>query len=116
MNAQLARALFVLAVLGVVAYCSARSFFRGRTAWRLIQLLGAGFLGVVVLAHICESLALFPRMQWGAHRTVGHYLDLISGILGVTLLAVGYLAPRMIFGGDGRRRNPGRMRPPEGFD
>jgi len=46
---------------------------------------------VVVLAHICEALHLFPWMHWGDEHSVGHYLDLASAILGFTLFPLGYL-------------------------
>ncbi len=64
---------------------------RGRTASSLLQLLGAGFLVVVVLAHVSESLHLRPWMRWGRADGPGHYLDLSSAILGATMFPVGYL-------------------------
>ncbi len=56
-----------------------------------LQLLGAGCLIVVVLTHIFEALHLFPFMQWGSPHSFGHYLDLTSAILGLTLFPVGLL-------------------------
>jgi hypothetical protein len=49
---------------------------------------------LVVLTHVAEALGLFPAMRWGAPDSVGHYLDLASAVLGVTLLPVGYLGAR----------------------
>ena len=46
---------------------------------------------VVVVAHICEALRLFPSMQWGLKHSTGHYLDLFSAILGLTLFPIGLL-------------------------
>jgi hypothetical protein len=66
-------------------------FFRGRALSSLLQLLGAGCLVVVVLAHICEALHLFPSMEWGLERSAGHYLDLGSALLGLTSFPIGYL-------------------------
>jgi len=37
-------------------------FFRDKTGWALLQLIGAGCLLVVVLAHVAEALELFPSM------------------------------------------------------
>jgi hypothetical protein len=65
-------------------------FFKGKTLWSLLQLLGAGCLVVVVLTHVSEALRLFPWMHWGLDGSVGHYLDLWSAILGLTLFPVGY--------------------------
>jgi hypothetical protein len=61
------------------------------TIWRLLQLVGAGCLLVVVLAHVAEAFKLFPIMGWGLPTSPGHYLDLISAILGCTLLLLGFL-------------------------
>ncbi len=46
---------------------------------------------MVVLAHLCEALHLFPGMQWGSGHSAGHYLDLGSAVLGLILFPIGYL-------------------------
>ena len=46
---------------------------------------------IVVLTHLFETLHLFPSMNWGRPHSVGHYLDLISTVLGVSLFSIGYL-------------------------
>ena len=61
------------------------------TIWRLLQLIGAGCLLVVVLTHVAETFKLFPIMGWGLRTSSGHYLDLISAVLGCTLLPLGFL-------------------------
>jgi len=61
------------------------------TIWRLLQLVGAGCLVVVVLTHVAEAFKLFPIMGWGLPTSPGHYLDLISAVLGCTLLPLGFL-------------------------
>jgi hypothetical protein len=66
-------------------------FFRGKTASSLLQLIGAGCLMVVVFTHVSEALHLFPWMHWGLPHSVGHYIDLWSAALGITLFPVGYL-------------------------
>ena len=66
-------------------------FFRRKTLGSLLQLLGAGCLIIVVLTHFCEALHLIASMHWGDGHSVGHYLDLGSAILGLTLLSLGYL-------------------------
>src|SRR5262249_52108123 len=72
---------------------STRSRRRRRkvTIWRLLQLIGAGCLVVVVLTHVAETFKLFPIMGWGLPTSPGHYLDLISAVLGCTLLPLGFL-------------------------
>jgi len=65
----------------------------------LLQLLGLACLIVVVLTHIAEAFHLFPAMGWGQPTSAGHYIDLVSAILGCILLPIGLL------GGALRRRH-----------
>jgi hypothetical protein len=48
-------------------------------------------LVVVLLPHVAEAFKLFPIMGWGLPTGPGHYLDLISAVLGCTLLPLGFL-------------------------
>ena len=66
----------------------------GLSLGSFLQLVGAGFLSMVVLTHVCEALQLFSTMQWGSPDSVGYYLDLCSAILGLTLFPLGYLGTR----------------------
>jgi hypothetical protein len=59
---------------------------------RLLLLLGLGFLIIVVLAHVAEAFRIFPAMGWGLPNSAGHYLDLVSAILGCALVSIGFLA------------------------
>jgi len=94
MTATLLTALVASVPVGLLLAWSIVSFLRTKTAWGFLQLLGAGCLVVVVLTHVAEALRLFPSMQWGSPTSVGHYLDLSSVVLGLTLLPVGYLGNR----------------------
>jgi hypothetical protein len=91
MNIMLGKALLALALVGVMVVGSAIALLRQMTVPLLLQLVGAACLVVVVLTHICEALHLFPWMQWGEERSIGHYLDLGSAVLGLTLFPLGYL-------------------------
>ena len=53
---------------------------------RLLAIIGGGFLVVVVLTHVAERWHFFSAMGWGLPHSPGHYLDLVSAILGVALL------------------------------
>ena len=53
---------------------------------RLLAILGIAFLTVVVLTHVAEHWHFIPKMGWGLPNSPGHYLDLVSAILGVALL------------------------------
>ena len=91
MNVTLLKAMAALPMVSVLVFGSAVSFVRWKTAGSFLQLVGAGGLVLVVLTHVCEALHLFPSMNWGAKHGAGHYLDLSSAILGLTLVPLGYL-------------------------
>jgi hypothetical protein len=44
-----------------------------------------------MLTPICEAFGLVPWMQWGLPNSAGHYLDLLSAVLGLALFSIGYL-------------------------
>jgi hypothetical protein len=91
MTVILLKALIALVPAGMLFAGSLLLFFREKTVCSLLQLLGGGCLVVVVLTHVSEALHLFPWMQWGLENSAGHYLDLWSAVLGLTLLPAGYL-------------------------
>jgi len=91
MNVTLLKALVALVPTCVVFFGSMVLFLREKSVGSFLQILGAGCLVAVVLAHICEALHLFPWMRWGAEHSIGHYLDLWSAVLGLTLFPIGYL-------------------------
>jgi len=90
MDTTLFRALVGLAPAGMLPVGSVVLFVREKTRWSLLQLVGAGCLMVVMLAHIAEALELFPSMGWGLEHSVGHHVDLWSAIFGLTLFPIGY--------------------------
>lgn len=57
----------------------------------MLQVVGAGSLVVVIFSHLCEALHLLPWMGWGLEHSPGHYVDLLSAVLGATLFPLGYL-------------------------
>jgi hypothetical protein len=59
--------------------------------WRFLQVFGAACLIVVVLTHVAETYRLLPGMGWGLPNNPGHYLDLVSAVLGCTLLPLGLI-------------------------
>lgn len=85
------KALLALLPAGVLFLGALLLVLRRRTTSSLLQLVGAGFLVVVVLAHVSEAFHLLSWMRWGRDDSLGHYLDLLSTILGLTMFPVGYL-------------------------
>ena len=90
MSTTLVRALVVLAPTLILLAGSVALYGGHKTVPSLMQLVGAGCLVLVVLTHICEALNLLPFMRWGAEGSLGHYIDLSSAVLGITLFPVGY--------------------------
>jgi hypothetical protein len=95
MSSTLSIGLVVSVLASLVFSASIVSFFRGKTVWSFLQLLGAGCLLVVGLCHVSEAVHLFPRMRWGLQDSFGHYLDLWSAVLGLTLFPAGYIGERL---------------------
>jgi Ca2+/Na+ antiporter len=91
MNPTLLKALITFFPAFMLLSGSSILFFRRKTVFCLLQLLGAGCLLVVVFAHLCEALHLLPSMYWGQPHSAGHYIDLSSAVLGLTLFPIGYL-------------------------
>jgi hypothetical protein len=56
-----------------------------------LLLIGSVCLIVVVLTHAAEAFHIFPSMGWGLPDSAGHYVDLVSAILGCALLPLGLL-------------------------
>jgi uncharacterized protein (DUF983 family) len=91
MNVNLFRSLIASVPMCFLLCGAAVWFFRKKTLPSFLQLLGAGCLLIVVLAHVSEALHLLPWMHWGLETSFGHYLDLSSAVLGLTLFPIGYL-------------------------
>jgi hypothetical protein len=90
MNATLAKALITAVPLSALFTYSALIFVRRKTPPAALQLFGAGCLMIVVFAHVCEALQLFPSMHWGEEHSVGHYLDLTGAVLGLIFFPLGF--------------------------
>jgi hypothetical protein len=77
------------------------------TVTRRLPLSGFVCLVIVVLTHIAEMLNVFPGMGWGLPDSPGHYLDLVSAVLGCILLIVGIIVG---FSRQQRSKLPGMVR------
>src|SRR5260370_42557673 len=88
---MLVKALVSLMPVAILFCVGVISFLRVPMLSSFLQLAGAAGLLSVVIAHVCEALGLLPWMHWGRQHSVGHYVDLVSAVLGLSLLPLGYL-------------------------
>ena len=91
MSQTLLKALVVSIPVTILLAWSMASFRRAKTLGAVLQLVGSICLGLVILAHVCEALHRFRFMHWGESNSVGHYFDLVSAILGMTLVPIGII-------------------------
>ena len=91
MNVTLLKALIVSVSVVMLILGAATAFIKTKTAYSFLQLVGSGCLVLMVLSHVCEALHLLPMLGWGLKDSLGHYIDLWSALLGLTLFSAGYL-------------------------
>jgi len=91
----LLKALIALVPAALLCIYSGAVVAQRRSLPAFLQLAGSGCLMIMVLTHICEALDLFPSMRFGEPDSAGHYLDLASAVLGVTLFLAGLLVRRV---------------------
>jgi succinate dehydrogenase/fumarate reductase cytochrome b subunit len=92
LNVTLQIALLAAAPVSMLVIGSAVVFLRTKTGGSFMQLVGAVCLMIVVLVHVFEALRLLPWMGWGLPHSIGHYIDLGSAVLGLTLFPIGFLS------------------------
>jgi hypothetical protein len=91
MNPTFTKALVALVPTGMLLVGSTLQFSRRKRIAALFQLIGAACLVVVVIAHLSEALGWLPWMHWGLEHSVGHYMDLVAAVGGLSLFPIGYL-------------------------
>lgn len=92
MNPTFAKAIAALGPTLMLLVGSTLQLSRRKGATAIFQVIGAACLVVVVIAHLCEALGWLPGMHWGVEHSVGHYIDLVAAIGGLSLFPIGYLA------------------------
>ena len=91
MSGTLIKSFVALAPSSMLLFGSIVLLSKTKNVGSLLQVLGAGCLNLVILAHIAEALHWFAFMHWGQEHSIGHYLDLTSAILGIAVFSLGYL-------------------------
>ena len=94
MNVTLVKALVALIPTAALFVRAAFRLRREGNAAGVLHLCGSAFLAIVVFTHITEGLHILEFMGWGERHSAGHYVDLSSAILAVTLLSAAYWLER----------------------
>jgi hypothetical protein len=56
-----------------------------------LQALGLGCFAVMALTHVFKAFSILPALGWGHPHSVGHLIDLVAALLGVTLVMTSFL-------------------------
>jgi hypothetical protein len=96
MNVAALRSFLALAAASALLTGSALLFRRQRNTGSRLLLLATICFVVVALSHVFEALAILPTAGWGRPHSVGHYIDLIAAVLGLSLAVAG-LAVRFAY-------------------
>lgn len=102
MNQATLKGLLALAAAFALFAGSAFIYRRRVTAGAVLQSFGVTCFAVVALTHVFEAFAIFPSLGWGQARGIGHFIDLGSAILGLTLVSAGLVVEFV----QRSRRNP----------
>ena len=91
MNAPILKGTLALVTACVFFAVSAAAFLTRRNLGSALQALGLGCFGVMALTHVFEKFSILPELGWGRPHSVGHFIDLVAALLGVTLVTTGFL-------------------------
>ena len=91
MSASALKGLLALVATCVFLGVCAVLFFTRRGLSSKLQALGIGCFGVMALTHVFEQFSILPELGWGRPHSVGHRIDLVAALLGITLFTTGFL-------------------------
>ena len=91
MSASVLKGLLALTAACVFLGVCAVLFLTRRGLSSALQALGIGCFGVMALTHVFENFSILPELGWGRPHSVGHFIDLVAAVLGVTLVTTSFL-------------------------
>lgn len=106
MDVAVLRGLLSLAGACVFVGVSAALFVTRRDLGSALLATGIGWFGVMALTHVFESFSILPAFGWGRPRSVGHFIDLVAALLGVTFVTLSFLLRGPAAPSDRRGRGP----------
>ena len=106
MHAAVLKGLLALSGACVFFGVSAALFLTRRDLGSALLATGIGWFGVMALTHVFESFSILPAFGWGRPHSVGHVIDLLAALLGVTFVTISFLLRRSAAPSDHRSRGP----------
>lgn len=94
MSVSVLKGLLALAAACVFFCVCVARFLTRRGLSSALQALGIGCFGIMALTHVFERFSIFPEFGWGRPHSVGHFIDLVAALLGVTLMTTSFLVWR----------------------
>jgi len=91
MSVAVLKGLLALAAACVFLGVSVILFLTRRGFASALQALGIGCFAVMALTHVFEAFSILPSLGWGRPHSVGHLIDLVAALLGVTLVTTSFL-------------------------
>lgn len=91
MNASALKGLLALAAACVFLAVAAALFLTRRGLVSALQAMGVGCFGVMALTHVFEAFSVLPAFGWGQPHSIGHLIDLVAALLGVTFVSMSFL-------------------------
>jgi hypothetical protein len=101
MSAAVLKGLLALVAACVFLGVSVISFLTRRSFSSALQALGIGCFAVMALTHVFKAFSILPALGWGHPHSVGHVIDLVAALLGVTLVTTSFLL-RYVYRDSGR--------------
>jgi|ERR1700732_5306949 hypothetical protein len=91
MNAAVLKGLLALVAACTFLGVSIVLFLTRRGLASALQAMGIGCFGVMALTHVFEEFSILPGLGWGQPHSVGHFIDLVTALLGVTFMTTSFL-------------------------
>ena len=91
MSASAVKGLLALVAAGVFFGVCVALLWTRRSVSSTLRASGIGCFGVMALTHVFENFSILHELGWGRPHSVGHFVDLVAALLGVTLVIASFL-------------------------
>ncbi len=91
MDAAVLKGILALVAACVFLAVSAAVCVTRRGLVSALQAMGIGCFGLMALTHFFKAFSILPAFGWGQPHSMGHLIDLVAALLGVTFVAMSFL-------------------------